>query len=110
MTPNSSTSAEIVASAARCTFIVDPPRVYAAPLLARSREDLLVCRRLSRRRNHLHEVGVGRHQSQSELVAGHPRLRVRLWVVDRDGELQRVLVDTVVALLHFHVIAVRVAR
>ena len=45
----------------------------------------------------------------AQLVAGHPRLRVRLRIVDRDGELHRVHVHAVVSLLDAHLVAVRVA-
>src|ERR1700730_10284070 len=73
------------------------------------REDLLVFRGLRRRRDHLHQVRVRWHQSQGQLVAGYPRLRVCLRVVDRDGELEGILVHAVVAFLDAHLGAVRVA-
>src|SRR5437773_11796963 len=106
VTPVSSTRTVMTASAVRCAIVVGPLRY----LLARRGEDLLVLRRFGCRGDHLHQIGVGWHQSQRELVARHPRLRIRLQIVNRDGELHRVLVDTVVALLDLHLPAVRIAR
>src|SRR5688572_7921613 len=66
--------------------------------------------RFRRRRNHLHQVGARRHQLQWQPVSRQPRFRVHEAVIDRDGELEGVLGDTLIALGHLQRRAVRVAR
>src|SRR3984893_12034848 len=95
--PVNSTRTVMVARAAGCAFMS-----VLLFTLALGRENLLVFRGLRCRWDHLHQVRVGWHQSQRQLVAGYPRLGVRLRVVDRDGELQRILVHAVVSFLDAH--------
>src|SRR6267154_4087788 len=69
---------------------------------------LLVCFRFGRCADHLQDVRLGRLQREVQLVAGRPRIHVRLRIIDLHRQFQRVMVHPNVSLLHTQFAAVRV--
>src|SRR5258706_8143285 len=80
--------------------------VFAARGLANY---FVIFRELGRRTNHLSDVEIGGSQLETQLVESHPGFRVHLRVVNRHGELQRVMIGAVEPLFNTQIAAVRTA-
>ena len=69
----------------------------------------LVCGHLRGRATLLGHSEVGSHQFESQFVQGHPGFAVKLGIVERDRQLQRVVVDAMETFFHAQRVAVRTA-